>query len=303
MTTPTVVQARDVWKRFGRHNALTGLNLAVPEGSAYALIGANGAGKTTTLKLLMNIISPSRGTATVMDVDTDRMSPSVLAQIGYVSENQLLPGRLTVQDYLRYLRPFYPQWDRALETSICARLQLPLERRIGDLSHGVRVKVALACALPFRPRLLVLDEPFSGLDPLVRDEFMDGLLQQAGELTLLISSHELSEIESVTTHVGFMDAGRMLFEESMSELGDRLREVHVTLEQSAAIPPNLPAEWLQARANGTVLSFVDTRHTPEQFGERVRQVLGPVKRIDVQPMPLRSVFTTLARAAREEAVQ
>ena len=103
MTTPTVVQARDVWKQFGRHNALTGLNLAVPEGSAYALIGANGAGKTTALKLLMNIISPSRGSATVMGVDTCRISPAVLAQIGYVAENQLLPSRLTVRDYLQYL--------------------------------------------------------------------------------------------------------------------------------------------------------------------------------------------------------
>lgn len=303
MTTPTVVQAHDVWKQFGRHNALTGLNLAVPEGSAYALIGANGAGKTTALKLLMNIISPSRGSATVMGVDTCRISPAVLTQIGYVAENQLLPSRLTVQDYLQYLRPFYPKWDRALETSICARLQLPLERRIGELSHGVRVKVALACALPFRPRLLILDEPFSGLDPLVRDELMDGLLHQADELTLLISSHELSEIELVTTHVGFLDAGKMLLQESMSELSDRLRGVHVTLEQPAVIPPDMPAEWLQARAVGNVLSFVDTRHTPEQFGERVRQVFGPVKRIDVQPMPLRSVFTTLARAARAGDVQ
>jgi ABC-type multidrug transport system ATPase subunit len=303
MTTDTMVRADDVWKRFGRHDALRGLNLIVPEGSAYALIGANGAGKTTTIKLLMNILGPSRGAATVMGVDTRRMSPEILAQIGYVSENQALPGRIRVGDYLDYLRPFYPSWDRALETSIRTRLQLPVERKIGELSHGMRIKVALACALPYRPKLLILDEPFSGLDPLVREEFMEGLLLDAGDMTMLISSHELGEIENVATHVGFLDAGRMLLEESMSDLNARLREVRVTLERPAAVPERLPKEWLQARAFGNVLSFVDTRYSEDDLGERLRSLLGPVRQIDAQPMPLRSVFTTLARAARDGAVQ
>jgi ABC-2 type transport system ATP-binding protein len=303
MTTETIVRADDVWKRFGRHDALRGLNLVVPEGSAYALIGANGAGKTTTIKLLMNIVGPSRGAASVMGVDSRRMSPEILAQIGYVSENQALPGRIRVGDYLDYLRPFYPCWDRALETSIRTRLQLPVERKIGELSHGMRIKVALACALPYRPKLLILDEPFSGLDPLVREEFMEGLLLDAGDMTMLISSHELGEIENVATHVGFLDAGKILLEESMSDLNARLREVRVTLERPAAVPERLPKEWLQARAFGNVLSFVDTRYSEDDLGERLRSLLGPVRQIDAQPMPLRSVFTTLARAARDGAVQ
>src|SRR5262249_4620025 len=159
-------------------------------------------------------------------------------------------------DYFDYLRPFYPSWDADLEREIRSRLQLPPERRMGDLSHGTRLKMALACALPYRPRLLILDEPFSGLDPLVREELMEGLLPQAGELTLLIASQELSELETVTTHVGFMHAGRMLFEESMSELGSRLREVRITLDRTAQIPGNLPREWLHPRTAGNVLSFV-----------------------------------------------
>jgi ABC-2 type transport system ATP-binding protein len=303
MTMDTMVRANNVWRRFGRHDALQGLNLAVPEGSAYALIGANGAGKTTTIKLLMNILGPSRGAATVMGVDTRRMSPEMLAQIGYVSENQALPGRLTVGDYLDYLRPFYPTWDRTLEASIRTQLQLPSGRKIGELSHGMRMKVALACALPYRPRLLILDEPFSGLDPLVREEFMEGLLLEAGEMTMLISSHELGEIEHVSTHVGFLDAGKMLIEESMSDLTGRLREVRVTLEQTAVIPERLPKEWLRAQAVGNVLSFVDTHYSEQDLGARVRSLLGPVRQIDAQPMALRSVFTTLARAARDGAIQ
>jgi ABC-2 type transport system ATP-binding protein len=301
MTTDCVIRANDVWKRFGRHDALKGLHLGVPEGSAYALIGANGAGKTTTLKLLMNMLRPSRGAATVMGIDTQRLSPEVLAQIGYVSENQALPGRLKVGDYLDYLRPFYPRWDRALETSIRSRLQLPADHKISQLSHGMRIKVALAAALPYRPKLLILDEPFSGLDPLVREEFMEGLLLQAGEMTLLISSHELGEIENVATHVGFIDAGKMLLEESMSDLSAHLREVRVTLEHAAAVPDRLPQAWLRARAFGNVVSFVDTHYSEEDLSARVRSVFGPVKHIDVQTMPLRSVFTTLARAAQDGA--
>ena len=140
-----------------------GPELLGPQGSAYALIGANGAGKTTTIRILMNILEAGRGNATVLGVDSRRISPRELAQIGYVSENQDMPARLTVAEYLDYLRPFYPERDTALEASILAQLRLPARCKIGDLSHGMRMKMALACALPFRPKLLVLDEPFSGL--------------------------------------------------------------------------------------------------------------------------------------------
>jgi ABC-2 type transport system ATP-binding protein len=297
MTTDVMLQATNVWCRLGGHEVLQGLSLTVPEGSAYALIGANGAGKTTTIRLLMNLITPWRGTATVMGVDSKRLPPELLAQIGYVSESQTLPSRLTVAGYLDYLRPFYPAWDRSLEDSIRKRLQLPDTRRIGALSHGMRLKMGLACALPFRPKLLILDEPFGGLDPLAREQILEGLLLQGGEVTLLIASHELDEIENVTTHVGFMHAGRMLLQEPMSDLGSRLREVRVVLQPDSVVPERLPREWLQPSRFGNVLSFLDTRYTAESLGERVRAVVGPVKQIDVQSLPLNAVFKALARAA------
>jgi len=300
-----MIHVNDVWKKFGSHDALRGLSFTVPEGSAFALIGANGAGKTTTIKVLMNIIEPSRGSATVLGVDSRRISPRELNQIGYVSENQDMPEKLSVAEYLDYLRPLYMRWDRELEASILRQLRLPPKRRIGDLSHGMRMKMSLACALPFRPKLLILDEPFSGLDPLVRDEFMEGLLQQAGEMTVLISSHELSEIDGVATHVAFLDEGKLLFEEPMSDLTGRFREVHVTLEREASTPGslrNVPKEWLQMRAAGSVLMFVDTQFSEERLGDRIRSLVGEVRRIDTQPMALRSIFTTLARAARDGSV-
>jgi ABC-2 type transport system ATP-binding protein len=296
-----MIRVENLWKKFGRFDALRGLSFDVPEGSAFALIGANGAGKTTMIKVLMNMLEPTRGSAALLGVDSRRISPRELAQIGYVSENQDMPPRLTVGEYVAYLRPFYPMWDRDLESSIARQLRLPLERKIGDLSHGMRMKMALMCALPYQPKLLILDEPFSGLDPLVRDEFMEGLLQQAGETTILISSHELGEIDGVATHVAFLDEGKLLFQESMSDLTGRFREVRVTLEVDAAEPTQAPKEWMQIRTVGNVLTFVDTRFDENSLSERIRSRIEGVRGIDAQPMALRSIFTTLARAARDSA--
>src|SRR5437764_650681 len=297
-----MISINKLWRKFGRHEALRDLSFCVPEGSAFALIGANGAGKTTTIKVLMNILEPTRGKAEVLGVDSRKISRRELCQIGYVSENQDMPEKLTVEEFLAYLRPFYPTWDTALEKSILSELRLPLERKIGDLSHGMRMKMSLACALPFRPKLLVLDEPFSGLDPLVRDEFMEGLLRQAGEMTVLISTHELGEIDGVATHVAFLDEGKLLFEESLDELVGRFREVRVTLEREAPAPAQPPKDWLHVRVMGNVLAFVDTRFKEESLGASVESVLDGVRRVEAQPMGLRSIFTTLARATRDATV-
>lgn len=293
-----MIHAENVWKRFRRCEALRGLTFTVPDGSAYALIGANGAGKTTATKIAMNMLEPTSGTMTTLGVDSRRISPTQLGRIGYVSESQEMPERLTVGEYLGYLRPFYTRWDDELETTLRKQLLLPPERRIRDLSHGMRMKMALACALPFRPELLILDEPFSGLDPLVRDEFMESLLRQAGEMTILISSHELSEIEGLVTHVAFLDEGKLLFEEPMSDLAARFREVRVVRASQADVPANLPADWLDARADGAVLRFVDSQFAEATLAGRVRAAMPDAERIDVETMGLRSIFTALARAMR-----
>jgi ABC-2 type transport system ATP-binding protein len=293
-----MIRAENLHKKFRRHEALKGLSLFVPEGSAYALIGANGAGKTTTLRILMNILEADQGTATVMGVDSRRISPKELARIGYVSENQELPKGLRVSEFLDYLRPFYPDWDNDLEAEVLRRLRLPRDRKIGDLSHGMRMKMALAAALPFRPKLLILDEPFSGLDPLVRDDMMESLLQQAGEMTVLISSHELSEIEGIATHVGYIDDGRMLFEESMSDLSARFREVHVTLDREAVKPGSVPAEWLDVKAVGNALRFVDSAFSEDGLRNGMGMLNGAVRSVEAQPMGLRSIFTALAKSKR-----
>jgi ABC-2 type transport system ATP-binding protein len=295
-----LVQADRLWKRFKRVAVLQGLSLTVPEGSTLALVGANGAGKTTTLKVLMNLLEPTAGRATVLGVDTRRLSPRELAQIGYVSEHQQLPERMTVSDYLNYLRPFYPTWDRSLEGEIVGQFRLPPDRRIGDLSHGMRIKTALACALPFRPRLLVLDEPLTGLDPLIRDEFIGRLKRQSGETTILVSSHELAEIEEVTTHVAFLDRGQVTFQEGLNDLMSRVRRVTVTLSEDVATPARLRAEWLDMRRTGAIVSFVDTQYSALELPAKIAACFGAVQRLETEPIALRTIYTSLARAVRDE---
>jgi ABC-2 type transport system ATP-binding protein len=298
-----MIETHDLRKRYGRFDALHGVDFGVREGNAFALIGPNGAGKTTTIKILVNLLRPSGGHASVLGVDSRSIGSRQLADIGYVSENQELPRRLTVAHYLDYLRPFYQKWDRELETSMRHDMELPPARKIRDLSHGMRIKMALLCALSSRPRLLILDEPFAGLDPLVRDELMNTLISQAGELTILISSHELGEIEGLATDVGFLNAGRMMFQESMERLTARCREVYVTLTSPARLPDPLPPHWLRARAEGNVLMFVETQFSDSTSPHLVRTLCEGVRQIDAKPMTLRSIFTALAPAAREGVPQ
>jgi ABC-2 type transport system ATP-binding protein len=294
-----IVQTTDLSMEFRKHVVLQAMNLSVAEGSTFALIGPNGAGKSTMLKLLVNILQPVHGAARVLGVDSRRLSPAELRSIGYVADDQTMPGALTAGQYIHYLRPFYPTWDRELERSLLDVLRLPLQTRIRALSRGMRTKLALACALSYRPKLLILDEPLSGLDPLVRDEFLEALLGQAAEMTILISSHEVTEIEAMVTHVGFLDQGRLLLQEPMDELTGRLREVRLTLDHEATAPSPLPKEWLHVRTAGNVLSFVETRFSASESGQRMKQIIPGIRAIDSQPLALRSIFTTLARAARE----
>ncbi len=236
-----VVETRGLAKAYGPFGALHGLDLTVPAGSVFALLGASGAGKTTTIKILLNLLAPTRGTARLLGVDSTAIGPPVLAQIGYVSENQSLPARLEVRQFFDHLRPQYATWDRGVEDELRAQFLLPERRRIGELSHGMRMKMALACALPFRPRLLILDEPLSGLDALARDEIIGGFLKRAGEMSVVISSHELDEVERFATHVAFLHEGRLLFQGSVGALGEHARPLLGPGGAAAAGQPSLRA--------------------------------------------------------------
>ena len=302
-----IIRTDSLTKTYGSREAVRALNLEVPEGAALALIGANGAGKTTTIRMLMNILRPDKGSAQVLGTDSRKLSAAEFQRIGYVSENQRMPERLTIAGFFNYLRPLYPKWDRALEDSLRTSLDLPSDRRIGQLSHGMRMKVALASAMPFHPELLVLDEPLSGVDALVRDEFMAGMLSQAGEMTVLISSHDLADIEGSATHVAFMDRGQLLFQETMEALTGRFRAVSVTRDNNPAdgISPLRDANsWLEAKASGHVFSFVESRFSNEgKLRGDISARLGEPRAVDVRPMSLRAISTALMRNARLDAAK
>jgi ABC-2 type transport system ATP-binding protein len=295
------IRTQNLSKNFRRVDALASLNLEVPEGSIYALVGPNGAGKTTAIKTLMNILRPAAGKAEVLGVESIRLSPRELARIGYVSENQNLPEWMTVEYFLKYLRPFYPNWESALAEELVQRFDLPLDRKLGRLSRGMQVKAVLASSLAYHPQLLVLDEPFTGLDALVRDQLIEGLLQQAAGATVLISSHDLAEIESFASHLGYLDHGVLRFSEELNSLVQRFREVEVTFGTPPALPVDWPADWMQPETSAAVLRFVDSHFNREQTSMAIQCRFTGIRNVAFSPMSLRAIFVTLAKASAKAA--
>lgn len=294
----SAIRTENLSKSFLSVRAVRQLNLEVPQGAIYALVGPNGAGKTTAIKMLLNIMTPTRGRAEIMGVDSSKLRGDSFAKIGYVSENQQQPEWMRVDQFFDYLRPFYPDWDRELESSLIRQMQLPLDRKLRHLSRGMKMKAALASSLAYRPKLIVLDEPFSGLDPLVRDELVESLLERASEATILISSHDLAEIESFSSHVGYMEEGQLKVSEEMSNLTNRFRDVQVTLNAPADALPNLPATWLQTMASGTAVQFIESRFQPDETEKLIRSTFSEVRDVTFTPMTLRAIFLAMAKSGR-----
>ena len=185
---------------------------------------------------------------------------------------------MTVEYFMNYLRPFYPTWDEQAAAELIRQFELPRGRKLRHLSHGMRMKAAMASALAFRPELIVLDEPFTGLDPLVRDELIEGLLPRAENTTVFISSHDLSEIESFASHIGFLDHGRLRFSEEMTSLSARFREIEVTLElpalRLAAFPAGV-AERAACRLGVPLRRFAIRRGAQHRGGAAAVRGCGP----------------------------
>jgi ABC-2 type transport system ATP-binding protein len=301
--TNSAIHTENLIKKFGRVEAVRGLNLNVPEGAIYALVGPNGAGKTTAIKLFMNIFGASGGHAEVLGVDSRRLRGRLLSSIGYVSENQELMDWMRVDAFLSYLRPFYPTWDRALETELMRQFDLPLERKLGELSRGMRMKAALAGSLAYHPKLIVLDEPFTGLDPLVRDELIQSLIDRAEESTIFISSHDLAEVETFASHVGYLENGELRFSEELTTLTERFREVEVTFGAPPPLPRATPESWLQLNSSAAVVRFIESRFEPERTHQQIRNHLGEAKNVTFTPMSLRSIFLAMAKTERETVLQ
>jgi len=288
-------------KKFKDLAALDALNLNVPEGAIYALVGPNGAGKTTTIKILMNLVRASSGRAEVLGIESSHLSRREFTNIGYVSENQEMPGWMTVEYLLEYLKPFYPGWDCALVKELQRQFDLPPRAKIRQLSRGMRMKAALTSSLAFRPKLIVMDEPFTGLDAMVRDQLTEGLLEQAAGATVLISSHDLMELESFASHVGYLAHGKLCFSEEMSSLTERFREVEVICEAQPVLPSEWPEAWMCPRTSAAVLRFIESRFDSEKTAAEIRRRFPDARNVSFTPMSLRAIFVAFAKTANEAA--
>ncbi len=289
------IETKGLTKRFGKTVAVKGLDLAVPAGSIFAFLGPNGAGKTTTIKMLMNIMTPTEGTSKVLGVDSSELGGDVFGQIGYVSENQEMPEWMTVKRFLNYCKAMYPTWDDKFCDGLINQFKLPMKQKIKSLSRGMKMKAALISSLAYRPKLLMFDEPFSGLDPLVRDEFITAMLEitEDENWTIFISSHDIDEVERLADWVGIIDKGVLKVIEKTDDLQRRFRRVEVTLEEPVEGKIAFPEEWYLGQQQGRTVHFVDSQYADGDG--KIREMFPNCTNVEMSGMSLREIFVVFAK--------
>jgi ABC-2 type transport system ATP-binding protein len=214
-----------------------------------------------------------------------------------------LPLWMTVKQFFDYCRPLYPNWDKAFESQLLTQFDLPLTTKLKDLSRGMRMKAALLSSLAYRPKLVVLDEPFSGLDPLVRDEFIRGLLELTEQegWTVFVSSHDIEEVQRLADRVAIINRGQLALDETSDSLQSRFRAIEAVLPDDAKLPANLPTDWLHTEQAGRTLRFAASRfQNDESLVAALRGVIPSIQQPQIRPMSLREIFVALARAYRLE---
>jgi ABC-2 type transport system ATP-binding protein len=221
----SVINVSDLTHRFGAKTALASVSLSLPRGAVYGLVGANGAGKTTLIKHILGLLRAESGSVRVFGLDPVAEPVGVLSRIGYLSEEHDLPGWMRVGELLRYSRAFHPAWDDAYAEELRQTFALDASAKIKDLSKGQKARAGLLVALAYRPELLMLDEPSSGLDPIVRRDILGAVMRTiAGEgRTVLFSSHLLDEVEQVADHVTMISQGKIALSAPLSAIKESYR--------------------------------------------------------------------------------
>jgi len=220
----SVIDVLELTRRFGPTTALASVSLSLPRGAVYGLVGANGAGKTTLIKHILGLLRAESGSVRVFGLDPVANPVAVLSRIGYLSEENDLPGWMRVDELIRYSRAFYPAWDDAYAEELRLAFALDPSSKIRTLSKGQKARAGLLVALAHRPELLVLDEPSSGLDPIVRRDILGAVIRTIADegRTVLFSSHLLQEVEQVADHVTMIHKGKI----ALSAPLEAIRESH-----------------------------------------------------------------------------
>jgi ABC-2 type transport system ATP-binding protein len=239
----TVVAVSHLSRRFGATQALNDVSLAVSPGCVFGLVGENGAGKSTLIKHLLGFWRAQTGTVRLFGLDPVADPVAVLGRIGYLSEEPDLPGWMRVEELLRYTQAFYPRWDVGYAGQLRDQFELDPAARIKTLSKGQRARLGLIAAEAHRPELLILDEPSSGLDPIVRRDILEAIIRTVTDQgrTVIFSSHLLDEVERVSDQLAMLHHGALRFCAPIDDIKARHRRVVLHFEQPLPHPPSVSA--------------------------------------------------------------
>jgi ABC-2 type transport system ATP-binding protein len=290
------VHFEGVSKRYP-HFTLDDLSLELPTGTIMGLIGANGAGKSTTIRILMGLIHQDRGLVHVMGWEMPREQAAAKMDIGFVSEDMRLYGSATLAWHMNFVRSIYPQWDQAYSEMLLRRFDLKPQQKIKGLSHGQRVKAALLLALARRPRLLVLDEPTTGLDPVARQEVLGELMAVLAdeERTILFSSHNTLDVEQISDQITFIDRGRVIASDNKEMFLERWRRLRLMLSPEAGLP-SLPGV-VEVGGSERLPVLVTNRFDPAMVSA-CNDAGATVQAVD--PMTLEEIFVANVHSRREK---
>lgn len=240
-----VIAVSNLTRRFGAKLALDDVSLYIPRGTVFGLVGENGAGKTTLIKHILGLLKAEAGTVRVFGRDPVAEPVAVLGRLGYLSEQRDLPAWMRVDELLQYTRAFYPGWDAHYAGQLREQFGLDPAARVRTLSQGQQAKAGLVLALAFRPELLVLDEPSSGLDPVVRRDILEAIIRTVAQegRTVLFSSHLLDEVERVSDQLAMIHHGHVVLCGRLDEVKESHRRLVLRFTAPLDAPPKLTGAW------------------------------------------------------------
>lgn len=297
----SVIELSHVTKRYGANTALDEVSLQVPPGVVFALLGENGAGKTTALRLMLGLTEATAGDARVLGLDSRREGFEIRRRVGYLPERPTLYEWMTAAEIGWFTAGFYPDGFEFEFRRLVEGFRVPLDRKLSQMSKGMRGKVALSLAMAHKPYLLILDEPTSGFDTMVRREFLESMVDVAAEgRTVLLSSHQIGEVERVADIVAIVHTGRVLLVERLEEIKSSTRQLTVTMEDPHRPLPHLAADVIHDRHRGRQYDVI-TRGLDDVAVEQLRFAPGVVA-VESRTPSLEEIFVAYMTGTPSDAM-